>query len=116
MLMELVKREGVKLEEAGLSFAASKSLTQLMRRLEEAPENAELLEHANVLVTLLEMLPFKVDYWQAQNIFYSLMKKHFPFLSKRMDEASRVWTRRFLELGDKLKVRVERRVALRKAG
>jgi alpha-amylase/alpha-mannosidase (GH57 family) len=115
MLMELVKREGVRLEEAGLSYAAGRSLTRLMERLEQKPESAELLEHANVLVTLLEMLPFKMDYWRAQNIFYSMMKKSFPFMSRRMDEASRVWTRRFLELGEKLKVRVERRVALRKA-
>jgi alpha-amylase/alpha-mannosidase (GH57 family) len=115
MLMELVKREGVTLEATGLSYAASKSLTRLMQRLEREPQSLELLEHANVLVTLLEMLPFKVDYWQAQNIFYALMKKHFPFLSKRMDEASRMWTRRFLDLGERLKVRVERRVALRKA-
>lgn len=116
MLMELVKREGVELEEAGLSYAASKSLTRLMHHLEQQPDNMELLEHVNVLVTLLEMLPFKVDYWRAQNIFYSMMKKNFPWMSRRMDEPSRIWTRRFLELGEKLKVRVERRVALRKAG
>jgi alpha-amylase/alpha-mannosidase (GH57 family) len=105
MLMELVKREGVTLEEAGLSYAATRSMKRLMQRLEQEPRNMELLERANVLVTLLQMFPFQVNYWKAQNIFYSMLKNVFPFIAKGTDEASQMWTRRFLELGERLKVR-----------
>jgi hypothetical protein len=106
MLMELVKREGVKLEEAGLSYAATRSLTRIMQRLEQEPMNMELLDRANVLVTLLQMFPFHVDYWKAQNIFYSMLKKVFPFFARGKDDASQMWARRFLELGERLKVKV----------
>jgi len=104
MVMELVKQEGVKLEETGLSFAASKALTRLMKQLAKEPRNLELLERTNVLVTLLQMFPFPVNHWQAQNIFYSLLKNTFPFIQKETDEFSRKWTERFLDLGEKLQV------------
>ena len=104
MLMEMVKQEGVKLEEAGLSFAAGKSLTGLMKKLRREPLNLELLERADVLVTLLQMFSFRTDYWQAQNLFYSMLEKVFPLISNGTDETSRKWTSRFLDLGEKLQV------------
>src|SRR5205807_4645796 len=59
MLLELAKREGVKLEEAGLGYVASNALTRLMRRLRNEPQNLNLLKTANILVTLLQMFPFR---------------------------------------------------------
>jgi alpha-amylase/alpha-mannosidase (GH57 family) len=112
MLMKMVKVEGVKLDEAGLNFAASRSLTRLIQQLEREPLNVELLERADVLVTLLQMFPFPVNYWKAQNIFYFMLQRVFPFISKGTDEASRKWTKRFLDLGEKLQVRVPQESAL----
>jgi alpha-amylase/alpha-mannosidase (GH57 family) len=106
MLMELVKREGVRLEEAGLNFAASNALTRLMRCLQEDPNSMERLENANTLVTLLQMFPFQVNYWEAQNIFYSLLQHHFPAHAGIEDAAARAWRERFLALGEKLRVSV----------
>jgi len=111
MLMELVKQEGIKLEEAGLSFAAGKSLTRLMQRLQGDPYNTELLERADVLVTLLQMFPLPVNYWKTQNIFYSMLKKSFPFVAKGNDNVTRAWTERFLDLGEKLRVSVPKAAA-----
>jgi hypothetical protein len=105
MLLELVKVEGVTLQDEGLSFSAGKALSRLMRRLESEPLNAEVLERADVLVTLLQMFPFQINYWKAQNIYYSMLRSVFPFVAKGTDEASRNWTRRFLGLGEKLRVR-----------
>lgn len=106
MLMELLKIEGVKIEEAGLSFAASKNLTRLMRRLEREPLNLELLEQIEVLVTLLRMLPFRINDWKAQNIFYAILRNVFPFVSQGTDEVSRSWTMHFLNLAEKLRIKV----------
>ena len=110
-LMELVKQENVKLEEAGLGFAAGKSLTRLLKRLHHDPRNLELLERADVLITLLQMFPLPVNYWRAQNIFYSVLKNSFPFIAKGSDEQARAWTERFLALGEKLRVSVPKEVA-----
>ena len=106
MLMELVKVEGVKLEEAGLRFAAGKSLSRLMQRFQNEPLNVQLLELVDVLVTLLQMFPWQINYWQPQNIFYSILQEVFPVVRKGTDEASRNWSKRFAGLGEKLRVRV----------
>jgi len=105
MLLELAKREGIKLEEAGIAYAAGNALTRLMRRLRNEPTDTNTLAIADMLVTLLQMFPFNVDYWEAQNIFYSLLKHEFPKISETHD-FSLEWRERFVALGEKLRVSV----------
>ncbi|HEX7284683.1 MAG TPA: DUF3536 domain-containing protein [Candidatus Angelobacter sp.] len=106
VLLELVKREGVQLEEAGVAFAARNALDRLMRRLQQEPRNPDLLEQTNVLAGILRTLPFPVDLWNAQNIFYSLLQTEFPAVSGQPDAAARTWMERFAALGEKLQVAV----------
>ena len=105
MLMEMAKAEGIELEETGLNFAASKSVARLMEKLAQEPGNLELLQRANAQVTLLRMFPFAVNFWQAQNIFYSILKKNLPRIENSADEISGFWKERFLALGEQLRVR-----------
>jgi len=77
-----------------------------MQRLRQEPQNRALLGRADVLVSLFQMFPFPVNYWQAQNIFYSMLKIEFPKFAGRNDPESRAWVERFLSLGEKLQVRV----------
>jgi alpha-amylase/alpha-mannosidase (GH57 family) len=100
MLMEMVKREGVKVDEAGVRYAAGNSLTRILRRLQEKPQDSETLERANALTSLYPMMPFSVDCWHAQNIYYSMLHKTFPDMASRHDPESRRWQERFLALGE----------------
>ena len=77
-----------------------------MRRLQDDPRNTETLMMAGMLVVLLQMFPFSVNYWRAQNIFYSLLKNEFPRISEEHGSAVREWRDRFLALGEKLQVSV----------
>jgi alpha-amylase/alpha-mannosidase (GH57 family) len=106
MLMEMVKREGVKVDEAGVRYAAGNSLTRILRRLQQNPHDSETLERANALTSLYPMMPFSVDCWHAQNIYYSILDKTFPEMARRQDPDSRRWQERFLALGEKLRIRV----------
>jgi alpha-amylase/alpha-mannosidase (GH57 family) len=106
MLMEMVKREGVQVDEAGVRYAAGNSLTRILRRLQQKPQDSETLERANVLTSLYPMMPFSVDCWHAQNIYYSILDKTFPEMARRQDLDSRRWQERFLALGEKLRIRV----------
>ena len=107
MLVELVKHEGVPVDAAGVGFAASNSLTRLLRRLQEKPREPELLERANILATIFPHMPFPVNYWHAQNIYYAILKQEFPSMGAKQDEASRKWREHFLELGEKLQISVQ---------
>lgn len=102
MLLEMVKSEGVQIEEAGVGFAARNALTRMMLQLQHKPHDIELLDRANLLTSIVEMLPVKVSYWKAQNIYYSLLQRQLPGIST----AKREWVERFLSLGEKLRVAV----------
>ena len=77
-----------------------------MRRLQQNPLDSETLERANVLTSLYPMMPFSVDCWHAQNIYYSILDKVFPGIARKDDPASRQWQERFLALGEKLRISV----------
>lgn len=104
MLLELAKREGVKLEEAGLGYAASNALTRLMRRLRDESGNLQLLAITDILVTLLQMFPFCVNYWEAQNIFYSILEHQSPSAGQEQDGSQ--LRERLLALGEKLQIKI----------
>jgi hypothetical protein len=106
MLMEMVRREGVQVDEAGVRYAAGNSLTRILRSLQQKPQDSETLERANALTSLYPMMPFSVDCWHAQNIYYSILDKTFPEMARRQDPDSRRWQERFLALGEKLRIRV----------
>lgn len=106
MLMEVVRNEGVRVDEAGLGYSASNSLARLMQRLRQNPQDSEILDRANVLMSLFSTLPFAVDYWHAQNIYYSILNRDFPAMAEKHDPASRSWRDRFLALGEKLQISV----------
>ena len=104
MLMEMVKSEGVQLDQAGAGYVASNALTRLLRRLQKNPEDPETLERANVLASLFAIMPIAVDYWHAQNIYYSILNTHFPSLARKTDSKSLALRDGFLSLGEKLRI------------
>jgi hypothetical protein len=104
MLMELVKREGVEVDNVGLNYAASNSLTRIMQRLHDKPHDMETLERANALTSLFPMTGFSVDTWRAQNLYYSLLSDYE--VARKHDPESRAWQEKFLALGEKLGISV----------
>jgi hypothetical protein len=56
---------------------------------------------------VVNALPFRVDLWRPQNIFYRMMATLLPAIAQRGTEASREWIRLFAELGGKLGIAVE---------
>jgi len=106
MLLELVKREGVRVDQATVGYSAGNSLARQMRRLQQNPQDSETLERACVLAGLFASTGLTVDYWQAQNIYYSILNHDYPTLSRREDAAGRSWRERFVTLGERLQMSV----------
>src|SRR5438270_1094025 len=110
MLMEMVKREGVRVDEDTVGYSAGNSLTRLLERLRDNPLDAAVLERAYVLTGLFATMPLPVNYWRAQNIYYSILhqdllaNKGFSALPRAQNAGSRAWLERFLALGDKLQI------------
>jgi hypothetical protein len=96
----------VQLDQAGIGFAASNSLTRLLCLLREKPQDHEILDRTNVLTSLFAAMPLSVNYWHAQNIYYSILNTAFPALAGNHTADSQVWQARFLALGEKLQISV----------
>jgi hypothetical protein len=61
-------------------------------------------------VSLGSEMPFNVNFWSVQNIYYEMLHTVFPewrWKSKHGDEAANEWVGLFLDLGRKLSVRVD---------
>jgi hypothetical protein len=85
-----------------LGFLADERMHAAMERLQRTPSDPEAVRHALSLATALRALPFSLDLWQAQNIWYEL--------SPRAAGEGKALRDDFLALGAALNIRVDRPV------
>ncbi|HSK29902.1 MAG TPA: DUF3536 domain-containing protein, partial [Candidatus Limnocylindria bacterium] len=105
-LIEIAKVEGVALEAQALEFAFRRSLERLAARFSSEPSVAHLEMLASA-ADLLGELPFAVNLWKTQNVFYENLKSVFP--ARREDAAdpsNSRWVAGFEKLGRKLGIKV----------
>ncbi|HZR29258.1 MAG TPA: DUF3536 domain-containing protein [Terriglobales bacterium] len=121
MLLEAAKRDQVSLEGSALGFDMRVALERIMKRVESQPGSLLVLQKAVAAVELASLLPFHVDLWKAQNIYYQMMQKlSFPEQENQVSQADSVpsenareersaqWNDLFRRLGDLLKVRLQK--------
>jgi hypothetical protein len=97
------------LDVVGLAFELRRALERLVERIGEQPDRRDLLERLLAVVDLAEALPFEVDLWRTQNLFYEAMAQAFPARARRAeagDAAAEDWLRCCRTLAEKLAVRV----------
>jgi len=97
--------EGVSLDAATLEFAYRRSLEDAAMRFAIEPLIGQFYEVAS----LLQYLPFSVNLWKVQNIYYDLLKHVYPNKRKELgvgDEAVRSWVSRFEDLGRLLGIKI----------
>jgi hypothetical protein len=70
----------------------------------------ETLVLFNAAMKLVRSLPFPVDLWKIQNVYYQLAETILPELQSRDDEQSRRWCDEFVRLGEQLEIEVTRLV------
>jgi alpha-amylase/alpha-mannosidase (GH57 family) len=73
-LLNTVRREGIELDSAGLSFVLKKTINRIADELEQDPTLKNLARFDDAL-SLLKMLPFEVDLWRTQNLFFELLQR-----------------------------------------
>lgn len=90
-----------------LSLVATEKINELIMRFFRDPSDAVLLEHITALLNVFKTLKFDINFWKAQNIFFSLKTTHYPEQKKKADakdpRAMR-WVSCFEMLGDFLGV------------
>jgi hypothetical protein len=103
-LVETASRNGIKLDSTSLEFALRERLNALVDQWALKPTDRDLLEMVAAVVALARVLPFEVDLWKVQNVYYQLLQR-ISGEAITLD-ASGPWLEHFLHLGERLGVMV----------
>jgi hypothetical protein len=109
-LLEDSRAAHLPLDAATLQSPISQALLRLVIRLAAAPSDLTLLQTLTETMRLVSSLPFRVELWKVQDVFYTLCHTAYPAFRQRAtqgDPQARLWIHHFHALGDLLAVRVE---------
>ncbi len=97
--LSLAKADLVPLETAELSYIADRRMKRAMVELQMSSGSLEMLDRALHLARTLAELPFELTLWQAQNIWYEILRASGNALTALAAEERPRWDRDFNELG-----------------
>jgi alpha-amylase/alpha-mannosidase (GH57 family) len=107
-LFEQAESAEVELEGEALGFVLSAVLDSLAENWRSRPEDLSRLRALRETVELARSLPFWVDVWKAQTIFYRMsedISHGVPVGANRKSKRDSEWMQEFRTLGELLKVR-----------
>ena len=97
--LALAKSDQVPLESAALSFIADQRMKRAMVELQMSSGSLEMLDRALQLARTLAELPFDLNLWQAQNVWYEILRTSGYALAALTAEDRPRWEKDFNELG-----------------
>ena len=102
--LALAKADQVPLESATLSYIADGRMKRAMIELQMSSGSMETLERALTLGRMLSELPFDLNLWQAQNVWYEILRtSKYALTALSADDRPR-WEQNFSELGTCLSI------------
>jgi hypothetical protein len=108
--LEEARKEGISLD-ANIEQTVLQNLVRMAERVYDNPMELPLLKKLEAAVDLTNSLPFGVNIWKVQNIFYDMLQVVYPkFLGRaeQGEEKAREWVDHFTALGEKLSIYVEK--------
>lgn len=113
-LLDKARDENIALDHATLEYAFRRSIERVARIFCFAPEDGEYLKDLKKAAGLLEILPFEVNLWNVQNLYYTVKEEYYPKMQQQFESGySKVgdwevetWLEDFVETGELLKVKV----------
>ena len=97
--LALAKANQVPLETATLSYIADQRMKRAMAGLQMSSGSRETLDRALTLARTLVELPFGLNLWQAQNIWYEILRNSGNALTALAVDERQRWEKNFSELG-----------------
>jgi alpha-amylase/alpha-mannosidase (GH57 family) len=100
----------VELDAEILGFTLKNTISRLAGNLSAEPGDLSRLRSLQQAAELARSLPFWVDLWKAQNVYYEILQNSFTQLQNQTREDGKPdpeWRKEFLALGDLLMVRTD---------
>ncbi len=98
--LALAKADQVQLDTATLSYIVDQRMKRAMVELQTSPGSLEILDRALTLARAVSELPFELNLWQAQNIWYEILRHADDWLSTLSSDERARWNKNFNELGE----------------
>ncbi len=95
----------VELDTSGLGYTLKRTIERLADQFQEQPAKVPLLQRLEAMVSLAHALPFEVDLWEVQNVYYDLLQWVYPALRDKRDQGdheAQEWVGHFVSLGEAL--------------
>jgi len=102
--LQLAKADKVPLDTATLSYIADQRMKRAMVELQMSAGSLEMLDRALTLARTLIELPFELNLWQAQNIWYEILRTSNYALTAQIADDRPQWDKDFNELGKCLSI------------
>jgi len=102
--LQLAKSDKVKLDTTTLSYIADQRMKRAMVELQMSAGSLEMLERALTLAHTITELPFELNLWQAQNIWYEILRTSSYGLTSQVADDRAQWDKDFNELGKCLSI------------
>ena len=102
--LQLAKADKVKLDTSTLSYIADQRMKRAMVELQMSAGSIEMLDRALTLAHTLTELPFELNLWQAQNIWYDILRTSSYALTSQISDDRPRWDKEFNELGKCLSI------------
>jgi alpha-amylase/alpha-mannosidase (GH57 family) len=105
--LSLAKADQVQLDSTTLSYIADQRMKRAMVELQMSVGSLEILERALAQARTLIELPFEPNLWQAQNIWYEVLRASRYALTSLSGDDRPHWDKIFNELGSCLSIDTE---------
>ncbi|WP_348263706.1 DUF3536 domain-containing protein [Telmatobacter sp. DSM 110680] len=102
--LQLAKADKVPLDTTTLSYIADQRMKRAMVELQMSAGSLEMLDRALGLAHTLVELPFELNLWQAQNIWYEILRTSSYALTSQIADDRPQWEKDFNELGKCLSI------------
>jgi hypothetical protein len=109
-LLENARRWNIPVDAEGVEVAINSAILHRAEQLAINPDDAAAMESLLTLADVAHSMPFPVNFWRAQNVYFSLLKNRLPEKraeANRGNEDAKEWINKFLRLGQALKIRME---------
>jgi alpha-amylase/alpha-mannosidase (GH57 family) len=109
-VMKDIEKWNVTLDAVNLEFILRHQIEKEMRRFLEHSSDLAILEAIEKLLAIASSLPFELNLWEIQNIYYGMGKtsySNFVTKAREGDEQASGWIERFRSLGQKLSFNLE---------
>ena len=113
--LALANADQVQLDTSTLSYVVDQRMKRAMVELQTGAGSLEILDRALTLARTVIELPFELNLWQAQNIWYEILRDPDGLLAEMSSEERSRWDKGFNELGgclsfDPKKVRANQKI------